>query len=181
MRSFIVFAALLVGCANSSTQPATRMADDGKPFSMDAYHGTNRPVLVFMNPDAAGEGESAQFGYAYQMSYLQGASAGLAERDVVVIGVEPDKATLYRIASAEEARNDPDVRERGLVVDRELGADVAKMLREKYDAAGEPLKVVLVGKDGGVKLTDTDGIKAGELFMRIDAMPMRQREMRDGL
>jgi hypothetical protein len=37
--------------------------------------------------------------------------------------------------------------------------------------------VVLVGKDSGVKLT-TDNLDLPAIFARIDAMPMRRREMR---
>jgi len=39
---------------------------------------------------------------------------------------------------------------------------------------------LLIGKDGGVKLKSSVPISNAKLFETIDAMPMRQREMRDG-
>ncbi|KUF12846.1 hypothetical protein AVJ23_01895 [Pseudoponticoccus marisrubri] len=45
--------------------------------------------------------------------------------------------------------------------------------------AVEGFTVLLVGKDGGVKLRSDEPIATDDLFSTIDAMPMRQREMRD--
>jgi hypothetical protein len=39
--------------------------------------------------------------------------------------------------------------------------------------------VVLVGKDGGEKLRSTEPLRSRDLLDRIDAMPMRRREMRE--
>jgi hypothetical protein len=39
-------------------------------------------------------------------------------------------------------------------------------------------KIVLRGKDGGVKFTDTKLLPLAKLYAIIDAMPMRQEEMR---
>lgn len=39
-------------------------------------------------------------------------------------------------------------------------------------------KIVLRGKDGGVKFTDTELLPLAKLYAIIDAMPMRQEEMR---
>ena len=49
-------------------------------------------------------------------------------------------------------------------------------LRERFAPKG--FLVVLIGKDGGVKLSRTEPVAANTLFDTIDAMPMRQREMR---
>ncbi|QFS82698.1 hypothetical protein FIU97_07790 [Roseivivax sp. THAF40] len=43
-----------------------------------------------------------------------------------------------------------------------------------------PFTFVLIGKDGGVKRREASPVTADSLFATIDAMPMRQREMRDG-
>ena len=45
---------------------------------------------------------------------------------------------------------------------------------------GAPFSVILVGKDGGEKLRRSDPISREDLFGTIDAMPMRQREMKSG-
>ncbi|MEM7620524.1 MAG: DUF4174 domain-containing protein [Pseudomonadota bacterium] len=39
---------------------------------------------------------------------------------------------------------------------------------------------MLLGKDGGEKLRKARRVTADELFALIDAMPMRQQEMREG-
>jgi hypothetical protein len=54
----------------------------------------------------------------------------------------------------------------------------AKALRERYGVAAGVFKVLLVGKDGGVKLTSSKPIAGPTLFRTIDAMPMRADEIR---
>ena len=39
-------------------------------------------------------------------------------------------------------------------------------------------RVVLIGKDGGVKLRQEEPISVADLFALIDSMPMRKQEMR---
>ena len=46
---------------------------------------------------------------------------------------------------------------------------------------GQPLsgfRVVLIGKDGGVKRTETQPLAAADFFRTVDKMPMRRQEMR---
>jgi hypothetical protein len=38
--------------------------------------------------------------------------------------------------------------------------------------------LILVGKDGGIKLKRSDQVDLREVFELIDSMPMRQNEMR---
>jgi hypothetical protein len=59
-----------------------------------------------------------------------------------------------------------------------LDPGTAEMLREKFGVAEGSFSVILVGKDGGVKLDHQDHISLEEIFALIDAMPMRQEEMR---
>ena len=56
----------------------------------------------------------------------------------------------------------------------------ADALRQRYGVAAEEFKAVLVGKDGGVKLTSSKPFPAQTLFRTIDAMPMRADESRKG-
>jgi Domain of unknown function (DUF4174) len=49
-------------------------------------------------------------------------------------------------------------------------------LRTSFDAEG--FEVLLIGKDGGVKLRQREPIGTDTLFALIDAMPMRRQEMR---
>ena len=52
-------------------------------------------------------------------------------------------------------------------------------LRESFSISPGRFTVLLIGKDGGVKLRREGGVKLGEIFSLIDSMPMRQREMRE--
>lgn len=56
----------------------------------------------------------------------------------------------------------------------------AKQINWFYDEFVEQpvdFKVILIGKDGTVKLEQNDYLSTDKLFSTIDAMPMRQREM----
>ena len=44
----------------------------------------------------------------------------------------------------------------------------------------ENFGVVLIGKDGGVKLESSVPVKTAKLFDLIDSMPMRIHEMKSG-
>jgi hypothetical protein len=52
-------------------------------------------------------------------------------------------------------------------------------LRESFSIRSGTLTVLLIGKDGGVKLRREGGVKLDEILSLIDTMPMRQREMRE--
>ena len=57
-----------------------------------------------------------------------------------------------------------------------VSPEFSSRIREDYFADGS--KVVLVGKDGGVKYRHK-ALELPDIFVRIDAMPMRQQEMQD--
>ncbi|MCG6945551.1 MAG: DUF4174 domain-containing protein [Deltaproteobacteria bacterium] len=52
-------------------------------------------------------------------------------------------------------------------------------LRESFSIRSGTLTVLLIGKDGGVKLRREGGVELNQIFSLIDTMPMRQREMRE--
>jgi hypothetical protein len=54
----------------------------------------------------------------------------------------------------------------------------ADALRQKYGIAPGAFKVLLIGKDGGVKINSSEPIDTPRLFGTIDAMPMRRDESR---
>jgi hypothetical protein len=71
------------------------------------------------------------------------------------------------------------VTERDLVVLEAIGSSSeAERLRRQLGVPGAQFRAVLVGKDGGAKLTETAAIAPDRLFATIDAMPMRRQEMR---
>jgi len=53
----------------------------------------------------------------------------------------------------------------------------APELRASFQVPAEEFCVVLVGKDGGVKLREVAPVEATRLFALIDSMPMRQYEI----
>jgi hypothetical protein len=60
----------------------------------------------------------------------------------------------------------------------QLDPHMAASLRERYDVSPKAFSLILVGKDGGVKLRRNDPVDLEEIFRLIDSMPMRQDEMR---
>ncbi len=54
----------------------------------------------------------------------------------------------------------------------------AEVLRRRYKAPQGRFTVILIGKDGGVKLVQEERISLQAIFDLIDTMPMRRREMR---
>ena len=65
-----------------------------------------------------------------------------------------------------------------MLVQALAGSSEAKVLRAWLGVGEGAFKAVLVGKDGGAKLSSDQPIGARELAATIDAMPMRQDEMR---
>lgn len=86
--------------------------------------------------------------YQQQIQLLQGQQASLDERNLIVIDV--------------------------LNANYE---DLAK-LRKQFNVNPQEFRVILVGKDGTAKRRDSSPVSPKTIFETIDAMPMRQQEMR---
>jgi len=70
------------------------------------------------------------------------------------------------------------VTERDLVVLEAVGTGAdARRLRAQLSLPEGEFRAVLVGKDGGAKLTEAAPIPPQKLFSTIDAMPMRRGEI----
>ena len=54
----------------------------------------------------------------------------------------------------------------------------ADSIRNHFAMSSDAFSLILVGKDGGIKLKRSDQVDLTEVFELIDSMPMRQREMR---
>jgi Domain of unknown function (DUF4174) len=97
----------------------------------------------------------------------------------------------YRSLNQELNRNFDGVRDRDLLVfhifekepsvmdSLEISPQAAENLRGRFGVRQGAFTVVLVGKDGGVKLQESGPVTLAEIFGLIDSMPMRQREMRE--
>jgi hypothetical protein len=83
-----------------------------------------------------------------------------------------------------------DVEDRDLVIFEILESGASKMnsselepqkaasFRERFEIPKNTFTVILLGKDGGIKLKRNDQVRLEEIFLLIDSMPMRQDEMR---
>lgn len=82
------------------------------------------------------------------------------------------------------------LRERDIVVVEAVGSVVATTggpectsdaqgLWARYGIDADRFSILLIGKDGGVKLRSGETVPARSLFALIDAMPMRRQEMRE--
>ncbi len=94
---------------------------------------------------------------AQQRGIVAASRTGLADRNVVVVWIV------------------------GNSVSAELGpapAQSAGALRARFGVSTASFSAVLVGKDGGAKLSQSKPLDAARLFATIDAMPMRRNEMR---
>ena len=118
--------------------------------AMASYRWKFRPLLVFADSESSAA-------LARQRAIIAAERSGLTARNVVVVWVV------------------------GRSVAAELGpkpGQSAAALRGQFKALPASFKVVLVGKDGGVKITRNAPVAAAQLFDVIDAMPMRRDEMR---
>lgn len=55
----------------------------------------------------------------------------------------------------------------------------AAALRQRFSVEKGDLTVVLLGKDGGVKLRQSGRLHLDDIFSAIDRMPMRRQEMKE--
>ncbi len=98
------------------------------------------------------------------------------KRPVLLFAPTPQDPAYNRqidlFAAAEDA-----LAERDIVVLSDTDAKAPSHLRQGFQPGG--FKLVLVGKDGGVKLERDGVVTPDELFAIIDRMPMRRREMAD--
>ena len=126
------------------------------------------PVLspiVMASEGAATSGAAADLLAAYRWN-----------RRILLLFVDgPDDPGL-RAQQAELTPHSPDLAERDIVVI--VSADPA--LRRRLGVPTGGFAVLLLGKDGGVKLRSTSPIAFAELAAVVDAMPMRQDEMTRG-
>jgi len=98
-------------------------------------------------------GDKGNASIARQVGILKSQKAELAERDMVVLQVSGDVVeTIYGDADRIDAGR----------------------LRAEANIADGAFHVVLVGKDGGVKLKSDTVVSDVEMFDLIDRMPMRR-------
>ena len=125
--------------------------DDIMPMDLDQFQWKNRLLLIFA-PDVNDE----------FFQKLQGEiiaqKAGVEDRDLVVFEI------LEKDISRMNAT--------------QLDRPVADSIRNRFGAPQHKFTLLLVGKDGGIKMKRHDQANLKEVFDLIDSMPMRKNEMR---
>ena len=96
-------------------------------------------------------------GFKRQEQLLEKGKRGMKERDLVIY-------KLY---------NDHWIDPEGKM----LSEKQAFAIREAYEIPEGIFMVVLIGKDGSVKMRKDDIVSSREIFAIIDSMPMRKREI----
>lgn len=138
----------------------TASSPDSVDFRLDTHRWEHRLLLVFA-PSAA----TAQ--RAEQREMLRGHPAGFRDRDLLLLALTGggEDGTLQSAPEGEA---------------RPLTTSAVRRLYAHFRVGTKAFRVVLVGKDGTEKRRDPEPITARSLFDTIDAMPMRQREIREG-
>lgn len=144
----LALSGILIAAMPADAAPIGRAPVD--IVELGAYQWHNHVVLVL----APNEHDRA---FIQQREALTGQEAGIADRDLVV-GMLTDDAG-------------------GELDDVVASPDAVSVLRTQLDAPKDQFAVVLIGKDGEVKLRQNTPITADTLFAVIDAMPMRQQGM----
>jgi hypothetical protein len=120
-------------------------------FNLSDYQWQHRIVLIF----APSERSPA---YQQQMQQWTADQDGIRDRDL----------KLVEVLGTGESRADG----------RPMQPASAERLRQQFGVGPEDFVVILVGKDGTEKQRSQSPVEPTMLFRTIDAMPMRQQEMR---
>jgi hypothetical protein len=130
---------------------ASRLNAEETPMDLSQFQWKNRLLFLFAPNRSHPLFDVLQKSIAIQQ-------AGVADRDLVI----------FEILESGTSRMDTS----------DLDPKVAQSLRDKFDARPGQFTVILVGKDGGIKLNRQDQTRLEDIFALIDAMPMRREEMR---
>ena len=121
--------------------------------SLKALQWEKRPLLLFA--------KSRSFApLDQQVDQLRSYRPDLEERDMVVLSTTGRQETSAAIGYVS------------------INRGTARQLKRRFEPANKGLTVILVGKDGAEKARWQQVVDPQEIFDIIDAMPMRQDEMR---
>jgi hypothetical protein len=107
-------------------------------------------VLLVFTPD------EQNAGFQRQQTILQEIEGGLDERDMTVIRAFSDDR---------------------VVLDEQSHARSSASFYQHFAVNSNEFRVILVGKDGTIKLDHDSAVSGADLFALIDSMPMRRVEM----
>jgi len=136
----------------SASQASTNHVVNTSSFSLSSQKWKNRLLLIFAPSDQ-------NRAYQQQMQLFAQHKQGFATRDLVLVRV---------LAQGNSYANG-----------QQIDSSSAANLRDRFGVGNSDFRVILVGKDGGTKRSDSEPVKANAIFNEIDAMPMRRQEMRE--
>jgi hypothetical protein len=119
---------------------------------LTSYRWKNRLLLVFSPTES-------DPGFAAFDPNVSRELAAVKDRDLIV----------FRVFEKGPSRVD----------EHPLSSEDAQNLRRRFEVGPGRFTVILIGKDGGVKMVREHRAELQEIFDLIDSMPMRQREMRE--
>jgi predicted transcriptional regulator len=131
--------------------PLMLTAQGNSEIDISDYRWQNRLLLIFTSSV-----ENEQ--YQKQVTELKNKQEGLKDRDM----------KIFHLVS-----ND-----RSFVDDKTINTNDVRRLYKKYKVKEKGFAVILIGKDGTEKLRKQDALSTEKIFSVIDAMPMRQQEMK---
>jgi len=150
MKRKMIFILLLLFVEPAAIHDA--FSQGGSLMDLNVYQWKNRLLMVFSpSPDDSN--------YQSFTKEMQDQRNGLRERDILV----------FEIFEKGESRlgNSP------------LKKDSASFLRRQFGVQPGQFHILLIGKDGEEKRRWESVVGLGVIFSVVDAMPMRQREMKE--
>ena len=96
----------------------------------------------------------------------------------VIIFADSEKDPRFQKQVASLAARSDDMTERDVVILMDTDPDARSVLRKMFRP--RDFQILLIGKDGEIKLRRPHPITAEDLNRQIDRMPMRRREMNGG-
>jgi hypothetical protein len=134
---------------NFSMARAAEKASVADP-DLDSLRWKER-VFVLFSPS------QSDASFQLQKQGLDSSAEGVLERDLVVLEIiEKGQSRAGNQLLSEKSVQD---------------------IRKRLGVMGGSFQVLLIGKDGGVKLRSSEPVSMKDLFGLIDSMPMRQQEM----
>jgi hypothetical protein len=119
-------------------------------LNLNALRWKNR-ILILFSP------YESHPSFQLQKDDLASRSQEVSERDLVIVEIleHGDSRALNRVLSEKDAQG----------------------IRDRFGVSPGRFQVILIGKDGGVKLRSEQAVPAQDIFGLIDSMPMRRQEM----
>ncbi len=100
----------------------------------------------------------------------------VAHREILLVAQrmdDPDLLIQKKILQADEEG----LAERDIIISL-ITPESDKKRFEKFMKNGKGFRFILIGKDGGIKLSSDKPVKLEQLFALIDSMPMRRYEVK---